>query len=143
MLRHFRTLHDMDSDEKQTKYLAELIGQNQKIRPVVERGNEILDIILNGRLGTAIDAGIRIEIPHIAAPSKLPLSDPDLCAMVMNIVDNAIAATSGTEAPHIMLKIHEKDGYLGILCENIFDPQETEAEAKKKPCRSTVLVLKS
>ena len=133
MLRHFRTLHDMGGDEKRTEYLAGLIGQNQKIRPIVESGNKMLDIILNGRLGAAVDAGIRVEIPHITAPSKLALSDPDLCAMVMNIVDNAITAASETEAPYILLKIHEKDGYLAIVCENSFDPQETEAKKETVP----------
>ncbi|MBO5322797.1 MAG: sensor histidine kinase [Oscillospiraceae bacterium] len=133
MLRHFRTLHDMGGDEKRTEYLAGLIGQNQKIRPIVESGNKMLDIILNGRLGAAVDAGIRVEIPHITAPSELPLSDPDLCAMVMNIVDNAITAASETDAPYILLKIHEKDGYLAIVCENSFDPQETEAKKETVP----------
>ena len=133
MLRHYRTLHDMGSDEKRTAYLAELIGQNQKIRPVVQSGNKMMDIILNGRFGAAADAGIRIEIPHITAPSQLPLSDPDLCAMVMNIVDNAITATSGAETPYIILKIHEKDGYLAIVCENSFGPQETETKKETVP----------
>lgn len=131
MLRHFHTLHDMGGDEKRTAYLAELIGQNQKIRPVVESGNEMMDIILNSRLGAAVDAGIRVEIPHVTAPATLPLSDPDLCGLIMNIVDNAIAAASKAAEPYILLKIHERDGFLGIVCENSFDPQEPEREAKK------------
>ncbi|MBQ9167585.1 MAG: GHKL domain-containing protein [Oscillospiraceae bacterium] len=133
MLRHFRTLHDMGGDEKRTEYLAKLIGQNQMIRPIVESGNEMLDIILNGRLGAAVDAGIRVDIPHITAPSALPLSDPDLCALVMNIVDNAITAASETDEPYLMLKIHEKEGYLAIVCENSFDPKETEAKQETVP----------
>lgn len=131
MLRHFRTLHDMDGDEKRTAYLAELIGQNQKIRPVVESGNEMLDIILNGKLSTAVDAGIRVEIPHVNAPAALPLSDPDLCSLIMNIVDNAINAATSTAEPYLMLKIHDRDGFLGIVCENSFDSQATAVEAKK------------
>ncbi|MBQ8833722.1 MAG: sensor histidine kinase [Oscillospiraceae bacterium] len=102
----------------------------------------MLDIILNGRLGTAVDEGIRVEIPHITVPSELPLSDPDLCALIMNIVDNAIAATSKGESPYIMLKIHEKHGQLGITCENSFDPQLKEAEAKKETVPKHGLGLK-
>ena len=93
----------------------------------------MLDIILNGRLGAAVDAGIRVEIPHITAPSELPLSDPDLCALVMNIVDNAITAASETDEPYLMLKIHEKEGYLAIVCENSLAPQETEAKQETVP----------
>lgn len=142
MLRHFHTLHDMRDDEKRTAYLAELIGQNQKIRPVVESGNEMMDIILNGKLSAAIDAGIRVEIPHVAAPASLPLSDPDLCGLLMNIIDNAITATSGTADPYILLKIHERDGFLGIVCENSFDPQEPKKEAKKETMPKHGLGLK-
>ena len=132
MLRHFHTLHSMGGDEKRTAYLAELIGQNEKIRPIVDSGNEMMDIILNSKLGTAVDAGIRVEIPHVAAPETLPLSDPDLCSLVMNIVDNAIAATSGAPDPCLLLKIHERDGFLGIVCENSFTAHEPEVEAKKE-----------
>ena len=142
MLRHYRMLHDMGGDEKRTAYLAELIGQNQKIRPVVESGNEMMDIILNGKLSAAVDAGIRVEIPHVTAPARLPLSDPDLCGLIMNIVDNAITAASKAEEPYLLLKIHERDGFLGIVCENSFDPREEQTEAKKETVPKHGLGLK-
>ena len=142
MLRHFHTLHSMGGDEKRTAYLEELIGQNQKIRPVVESGNEMMDIILNGKLGAAVDAGIRVEIPHVTVPEDLPLSDPDLCSLIMNIVDNAITAASTAAKPYILLKIHERDGFLGIVCENSFEPQEPETEAKKETVPEHGLGLK-
>ena len=139
MLRHFNTLRSMGGDEKRTAYLEELIGQNQKIRPVVESGNEMMDIILNGKLGAAVDAGIKVDIPHVTVPEALPLSDPDLCSLIMNIVDNAITAASAAAEPYILLKIHERDDFLGIVCENSFGPKEVKPEIKKKPCRSTAL----
>ena len=142
MLRHFHTLHDMGGDEKRTAYLSELIGQNQKIRPVVESGNEMLDIILNGKLGAAVDAGIRVEVPRVEAPARLRLSDPDLCALVMNIVDNAVSAASNTESPYVKLRIHEKAGYLALLCENSFDPQTAKEETKKETVPKHGLGLK-
>ena len=142
MLRHYRTLHDMGGDEKRTAYLAELIGENQKIRPVVESGNEMLDVILNGKLGAAADAGIRVEIPHVHAPAALPLSAPDLCSLIMNIVDNAITAASGAAEPYLLLKIHERDGFLGIVCENSYTFQEPEPEAKKETVPKHGLGLK-
>ena len=142
MLRHFRTLHDMGGDERRTEYLSELIGQNQNIRPVVESGNEMLDIILNGKLSAAVDAGIRVEVPRAAAPAQLRLSDPDLCTLVMNIVDNAISAASKAEMPFMKLNIYEKAGYLVLLCENSFDPQAVETEVKKETVPKHGLGLK-
>ena len=122
----------MGGDEKRTAYLEELIRQNQKTRPVVESGNEMMDIILNGKLSAAVDAGLRVEIPHVTVPETLPLSDPDLCGLMMNTVDNAISAASGAAEPYVLLKIHDRDGFLGIVCENSFDPQALQAEAKKE-----------
>jgi len=142
MLRHFRTLHDMGGDERRTEYLSELIGQNQNIRPVVESGNEMLDIILNGKLSAAVDAGIRVDVPRAAAPAQLRLSDPDLCTLVMNIVDNAISAASKAEMPFMKLNIYEKAGYLVLLCENSFDPQAAETEVKKETVPKHGLGLK-
>lgn len=144
MLRHYHTLHDMGGDEKRTAYLAELIGQNQKIRPVVQSGNEMMDIILNGKLGAAIDAGIRVELPRIEAPETLPLSDPDMCALLINIVDNAVAAAyqSETADRYIRLDIHEKEGQLAIACENSADPQKADTEAKKETVPKHGLGLK-
>ena len=142
MLRHFHALYDMGGDERRTAYLAELIGQNQKIRPVVESGNEMMDIILGGKLGAAVDAGIRVELPHVTAPARLPLSDPDLCGLIMNIVDNAITAASAAAEPYILLKIHERDGFLGIVCENSFGPQAPQLEAKKETVPKHGLGLK-
>ncbi len=131
MVRHFYTLRDIGSEDKRTAYLSELIGQNEKIRPVIESGNEMLDIILNGRLSHAIDAGIRVELPHVSAPAVLPLSDPDLCALIMNIVDNAIAAAAGSDAPYILLKTHEREGFFGIVCENSMNRTEPDTRTKK------------
>lgn len=136
MLRHLNILHDMGGDERRTAYLTELIGQNQRIRPIVESGNEMLDIILNGKLGAAVDAGIRVDIQRAEAPPMLPLSGPDLCALVMNIVDNAVKAAKTADAPYIRMNIHEKDGYLVISCENssaapyVESPEKNEAMPK-------------
>ena len=144
MLRHLHALHDMGSEEKRTAYLEELIGRNQKIRPVVQSGNEMLDIILNGKLGAAADAGIRVELPRIECPAVLPLSAPDLCALLMNIMDNAIsaAAQANTRQRYVRLNIHEKQGHLAISCENSADTPAVAAEAKKETVPKHGLGLK-
>ena len=144
MLRHYRALHDMGGDEKRTAYLAELIGQNQKIRPVVQSGNEMLDTILNGKLGAAANAGIRVELPRIECPARLPFSAPDLCSLLMNIVDNAISAASqaNIHQRYVRLNIHEKEGHLAISCANSTAPRAISPEAKKETVPKHGLGLK-
>lgn len=144
MLRHFHTLREMSSESRVTDYLTDLIGQNEKIRPVVRSGNEMLDIILNGRLSAAIDAGIKVEIVKAVAPSELPMTDKDLCALVMNIIDNAIKAASepGVSNPYIRLDIHSKSGFFMFCCENAANIRDTAKKDEEKTVPRHGLVLK-
>ena len=136
MAKHLSLLRQMTGETAVAGYLDELIGQNEKIRPVVQSGNQILDIILNGKLAAAADAEIKVEIVRMQAPEKLPLSDAELCSLLVNIMDNAVAAASapGVEQPYIRLDAHLKSGFFVFSCENSAtwewiqraDGQETE-----------------
>ena len=120
MAKHLSLLRQMTGEPEVAAYLDELIGQNEKIRPVIQSGNEMLDIILNGKLSAAADAGINVEIVRMQAPEKLPLSDAELCSLLVNIMDNAVAAASaaGVEQPYIRLDAHLKSGFFVFSCKN-------------------------
>lgn len=120
MMKHFRLLRQTTADEKTAAYLDELIGENEKIRPVVQSGNGMLDVILNGKLSAAEDAGIAVEIARMQAPEKLPLSDAELCALVMNIMDNALeaAVAPGVARRYIKLDLHIRNSFFVFICEN-------------------------
>lgn len=95
----------MGHSRKVAAYLDGLIGQNEKIRPVVQSGNEMLDIILNSKLSEAADREIAVELVRIQAPERLSLSDTEFCSLVMNLMDKAIEAASapGVEQSYIKL----------------------------------------
>ena len=120
MAKHLSLLRQMTGETEVADYLDELIGQNEKIRPVLQSGNQMLDIILNGKLTAAADAGIKIEIARMQAPEKLPLSDAELCSLLVNIMDNAVAAAAapGVEQPYIRLDAHLKNGFFVFSCKN-------------------------
>lgn len=120
MVKHFRVLRQTVTDEKAAAYLDELIGENEKIRPVVQSGNEMLDVILNSKLSAAADAGIAVEIARMKAPDKLPLTDAELCSLVMNLLDNAVegASAPGVERPYINLDFSVKEHFFAISCKN-------------------------
>ncbi len=76
-------------------YLDDLIGQNEKVPSVIQSGNEMLDIILNSKLSAAADAGVEVRLTRTHAPRQLPLTDTELCSLIMNIMnimDNAMEA---------------------------------------------------
>ena len=120
MVKHFRVLRQTVTDEKAAAYLDELIGENEKIRPVVQSGNEMLDVILNGKLSAAADAGIAVELARTQAPDKLPLTDAELCSLIMNLLDNAVEAASaaGVKRRYIKLDMHIQNNYFVFTCEN-------------------------
>ena len=120
MMKHFQVLRQTVTDEKSAAYLDELIGENEKIRPVVQSGNEMLDVILNSKLSAADDAGIAVKIARMKAPDKLTLSDAELCSLVMNLLDNAVegASAPGVERPYIKLDFSVKEHFFAISCKN-------------------------
>ena len=144
MAKHFQVLREMSGEEPVKSYLGELTGQNQKIRPVIQTGNEMLDIILGSKLSAAADAGVKIEIMKAEAPKELPLSDADLCSLVMNIMDNAVNAATGTGIadPYIRINIHTKGNYLAFLCENSANMNFIAEESKKETAPKHGLGLK-
>lgn len=120
MVKHFQVLRQTVTNENAAAYLDELIGENEKIRPVVQSGNEMLDVILNGKLSAAADAGITVELVRTQAPDKLPLTDAELCSLMMNLLDNAVEAASapGVKRRYIKLDMHVQNNYFVFTCEN-------------------------
>ena len=142
MAKHFQTLRELTSTQQIHDYLDLLIGQNKKVRPVIQSGNKMLDIILNSKLGMAADAGIHTDIVKAEAPEVLPLTDADLCSVVMNIMDNALAgaAASGTDDLFLRLDFHIKGNFFVFICEN--SAQIPAAEVKKETVPKHGLGLK-
>lgn len=119
-VKHYTLLRSMikDNPEQVPGYLEELIGQAEQIRPVISCRNQTLNILLNGKLGMAKAKGIETEIERCDAPEKLPLSDPELCSLILNILDNAINAASISRKPLIRLDFHCKAQHFVFSCEN-------------------------
>lgn len=98
----------------------------------------MLNVIINGKLTQAINAGVRIELVRTHAPKKLPLSDMEFCLLVMNLMDNAVAGVleSHAQEPYIKLDMHTKNGFFVFYLEN------SARKQKKKPVPEHGLGLK-
>ena len=88
----------------------------------------MLDVILNGKLSAAADAGIAVEIVRMKAPDKLPLTDAELCSLMMNLLDNAVEAADGVERPYIKLDFRVKEHFFVFSCENSTTLQHIQKE---------------
>ena len=135
MKRHLTALRGMVSEPKVAAYIDELMGEAESVPSVVNTGNAMLDILLGSRLKKAQETGILVELDRVQAPESLPLTDAELSSLVLNILDNAIAAArvSGVERPWLRLECHVKNGFFVFNCENSSTHEWMEGQAKKEP----------
>lgn len=135
-IRHYTLLRTLtEKDPRQAyEYLEELIGKMDKVRPVVRSGNEMLDIIVNGKLALAADKGIAVEVVRCEAPCLLPLTDVELCSLIMNILDNAIAGASRKEVenPYLKLDFHCSGQHFIFSCENASAPEQEGNRSRQR-----------
>ena len=131
MKRHLTALRGMVSEPRAAAYIDELCGEVESVPGVVNTGNAMLDILLNSRLKAALDAGIELQLDRLQAPEQLPLTNAELSSLILNILDNAIAAASapGVEKPWIKLDCHVKNDFFVFNCEN----SSTREWMKKEP----------
>lgn len=142
MKKHLTFLRQSTLDKATAEYLDGLIGQQQALSPIVQSRNLALDIILNAKLGEAAEKEIAVEVIQADAPESLPLSDAELCALMMNLLDNAIDAAGKTEKPFLRLDMHQKDGFFVFVCENAAAPEPPEKKAEKKAAAQHGLGMK-
>lgn len=120
LFKHLSLLRQLSHEPETVEYLDELIGQNEKIRPVVQSGNRILDTILNTAIGRAAEHGVSVEFVRMQIPERFPLSDSELCTLVMNLMDNALAAAEAaeTQKPYIRLDLFLRNRFFLLSIEN-------------------------
>lgn len=132
MKKHLTFLRKTTSDEATARYLDELLGQQQTLSPVIQSRNPSMDIILNAKLNEAAEKKIAVEIIRSDVPKSLPLSDTELCSLLMNLLDNSISAASAADKPYIRLDMHQKDGFFVFMCENSALPEQPKQTIKKE-----------
>lgn len=85
-------------------------------------GNRAVNTILNMEIAKAKKDNIAVE-HHLVVPPVLPFADDDLCAIVANLMDNAIEECvrlrqQGREDVSLSIEIYPKRSYLFIVCHN-------------------------
>ena len=138
MTRHLRALQGMVTEPQAAAYLHALTGEAVETRTMANTGNQMIDLLLNSRLAAAQDAGIAVELQLAQAPERLGLSDTELCSLLMNLLDNAVAGAQapGVAKPYLKLDLHIKNGFFVFVCENAATREWMEREHRKKPMQT-------
>ena len=72
-------------------YLNELAEDLNTVDTVIKTGNVMADAVLNSKLTTAQKANIKVTV-KAGVPDDIVMSDVELCAVMGNLLDNALEA---------------------------------------------------
>ncbi len=115
-LQSMKAYVKMGQYEKLEEYLALLEEDLDQVNQLIESGNVNLDAILNSKLSLALKNGIEVDY-KANCPEQLSVSDIDLCALIGNLIDNAVESCE---------KMTEQDGkqfirlYIGVLKKQLY-----------------------
>lgn len=84
---------------------------------LIDSGSDAVNAILNQKKAYGNSRKIPIDI-QASLPPNLPFHESKLCAVISNLLDNAIEASESTTDPQIVFSIRPVEQYLHILCKN-------------------------
>ncbi len=125
-------------EERRYTELADYFRQVSENLPqglnYVDCGNASMNTILNMEINKAKQRNIVVET-HLVVPPVLPFPADDLCAIVANLMDNAIdecgrVALQGQTHGTVRLDIYPQKSYLFIMCRNRTDRQELKRHSR-------------
>ena len=120
-----RQLVSENRKEEALAYINTYVELTSKANERANSGNKILDIIINSKLGEARETGIEFsyEIGYIG---NVGMTDIDMCALMANLLDNAIEACERMTDGHpwIRLKVLRKKDMLMIKLSNSIHPED-------------------
>lgn len=112
--------------DEAVKYLDSISEESFKYIEFIETGNDIVDAVLNQKRGVAKKLHIDITI-NADVPKDLGIKSIDMCAILSNLLDNAIEASMRMKEENkrnINMKVNPYKGYLLILVSNNVDENE-------------------
>jgi hypothetical protein len=107
--------------QKLEDYLVAYQGGLETMAPLSYSQNHIVDVILRHFATLAARDGVAFRVDAVV-PKALPIEDADLCALLSNLIENALEACRYLAADkHIDIVLKIVQSHLVILVENSFD----------------------
>lgn len=85
---------------------------------IVDTGSDMVNALLNQKISYAKSKGIPISV-HVSMPSDVMIPEGKLCAVISNLLDNAIEASEGLGNPSVAFAVHKTGKYLHFVCKNL------------------------
>lgn len=98
-LQTMKIMLDSGDYESLGKYMDSLGNNLASVDAVIKTGNVTVDAILNSKLSLAKSNGINVNAKAKMPDEAYSVSDVELCAVIGNLLSNAIEAAVTTDAP--------------------------------------------
>ena len=135
VLRQFLTLEKYG---EAVRYLDELQAPVRNLTATVWTGDETADYLINSKAAMAEEAGIRFQA-YVEFPRRTNIRSVDLCAILGNLLDNAIEATRQVPDPSgraVALTIRRIHQMLVIKVENSFSSAPVQENGELKTTKT-------
>lgn len=121
MNNHMSILHgllEIEELDDAKAYLASITKELSAANSFIFTDHKILSVLLNNKISKARQLGIQIDVELLT--NTTPFSDSDLCAVIGNILENAIEAAVKHEEPYIYFSMKKENNQLMIQCDNTY-----------------------
>lgn len=138
MKNHFACMDRYLSQEKYQElknYFYSYSNTLYSLDNQIETGNEIANQVINIKYATAHQLGIPMEI-NAVLPKKLEIPDYLFCAVLSNLLDNAIEASEKIKEPAVSVRLHMVKNYLSITVKNRIESWQRESAMNRKTTKS-------
>ncbi len=116
---YIQTLVDSKKYDELQDFLKKELGPRLDLTEEFHTGNQMADYILTQKVSQARADNINV-MTNAILPSQLPITDEELCALLMNLLDNAIEASlkEKSDGRDIHIQIKTSNNQLSILVKN-------------------------
>lgn len=138
MKNHFACMDRLLSQEKYAElkeYFYSLSNALYALDNQIETGNEIANQVINIKYATAHQLNIPMEI-QAALPKQLNIPNHLFCAVLSNLLDNAIEASEKIKQPSVFVKLHLVNDYLSITVKNRIEHWQQSSALSHKTTKS-------
>lgn len=108
----------MGEYEDAKAYLSTITEELTVANSFIFTDNKVLSVLINNKISKAKQSGITFDTEILT--STTPFSDSDLCAVIGNILENAIEASSKHDNPYIYFSMKKANHKLLIQCDNTY-----------------------
>lgn len=121
MNNHFGILQgllSLSEYDEASAYLDSILESLKVANNFVFTDNKKLSVLINSKVSKSNTLNIPIEAE--IHTNDFPMDDQDLCALIGNVLENAIEASTQAEHPAISFSIEKEDSNCVIRCANSF-----------------------